>query len=115
MTTTLEAEPSNKAGFKISRLPKELVRRENGIVKDHMVIFRSERDDIPITWRVGGTFAGYLAGKMAHLVDNPQAIDDLEARLQDSNLMVESRVLFRAMVDAARRIRDTRSSTPPTT
>lgn len=86
----------------ITRLPKPLVRREHGMVKDHVVIL-NEQGEQPLAWRVNGTFAGYLAGKMAALVDSPTAVDQLERRLQDPTLMPEARTLFQDMVRTARR------------
>jgi hypothetical protein len=88
--------------MRISRLPKSLVRREHGMVKDHVVLL-DEDTPWPVAWRVNASFAGYLAGKMARLVDDPQAVEDLEARLHGDGLMPEAQALFRDMIRTARR------------
>ena len=86
----------------IARLPKPLVRREHGMLKDHVVLL-DEDGPQPLAWRVNGSFAGYLAGKMAALVTSPEAVARLEARLQDESLTPEARVLLHDMVRTARR------------
>ena len=86
----------------IVRLPKSLVRREHGMVKDHVVLMDEEGAE-PLAWRVSGSFAGYLAGKMAALVESPEAVARLEARLAEGALLPESRILFTDMVRTARR------------
>ena len=88
--------------MRITRLPRSLVRREHGMVKDHVVLL-NEDSVSPLAWRVNASFAGYLAGKMATLIDSPEAVSDLEARLGDADLMPEARQLFRDMVRTARR------------
>ena len=112
MTQTREAEPPvHGPFFKITRLPPSLVRREHGVVKDHVVYFHAGDETMQFAWRIPDTFAGYLAGKMAGLVSNPQLIDGLEQRLNDPDLTPEAQVLFTAMVKTARRIRT--NSNPP--
>jgi hypothetical protein len=86
----------------ISRLPKPLVRREHGMLKDHVVLLDEDGAE-PLAWRVNGSFAGYLAGKMAELVRSPEAVARLEARLVDESLTLEARALFRDMIRTARR------------
>jgi hypothetical protein len=86
----------------IARLPKPLVRREHGMLKDHVVLLDEEGPE-PLAWRVSANFAGYLAGMMAALVVSPAAVARLEARLQNEALMPESRALFQDMVRTARR------------
>ena len=86
----------------IVRLPKSLVRREHGMVKDHVVLL-DEEGAAPLAWRVNGSFAGYLAGKMAALVESPEAVARLEARIDQGELMPETRILFGDMVRTARR------------
>ena len=88
--------------MRITRLPKSLVRREHGMVKDHVVLL-NEDSATPLAWRVNASFAGYLAGKMATLVSSPEAVTDLEERLSAADLMPEARALFRDMVRTARR------------
>jgi hypothetical protein len=88
--------------MRITRLPKSLVRREHGIVKDHVVLL-DEDTRRPLAWRVNAAFAGYLAGKMATLVDSPEALGRLETRLADERLLPEARVILRDMVRTARR------------
>jgi hypothetical protein len=88
--------------MRITRLPRSLVRREHGMVKDHVVLL-NEDSATPLAWRVNASFAGYLAGKMAALVNSPEAVCDLERRLDDLDLMPEARALFRDMVRTARR------------
>ena len=88
--------------MRITRLPRSLVRREHGMVKDHVVLL-NEDSASPLAWRVNASFAGYLAGKMAALVASPDAVRDLERRLGDANLMPEARALFSDMVRTARR------------
>jgi hypothetical protein len=88
--------------MRITRLPRSLVRREHGMVKDHVVLL-NEDSATPLAWRVNASFAGYLAGKMAALVNSPEAVSDLERRLGDADLMPEARALFRDMVRTARR------------
>jgi hypothetical protein len=86
----------------IVRLPRPLVRREHGMLKDFVVLL-DEDGPRPLAWRVNGTFAGYLAGKMAALVNSPEAVTRLEARLRDESLMPETRLLCRDMARTARR------------
>jgi hypothetical protein len=86
----------------IVRLPKSLVRREHGMVKDHVVLL-DEDGASPLAWRVSGSFAGYLAGKMAALVESPEAVARLETRIGQGELMPETRILFDDMVRTARR------------
>ena len=88
--------------MRITRLPRSLVRREHGMVKDHVVLLDEDRGE-PLAWRVSATFAGYLAGKMAALMESPRAVGDLETRLADDRLTPEARVLFRDMIRTARR------------
>jgi hypothetical protein len=88
--------------MRIARLPKSLVRREHGMVKDHVVLLNEDSAE-PLAWRVNASFAGYLAGKMAALIESPQAVDDLERRLERGGLMPEARALFEDMVRTARR------------
>ena len=88
--------------MRITRLPRSLVRREHGMVKDHVVLL-NEDSATPLAWRVNASFAGYLAGKMATLVSDPVALCDLEHRLSGCELMPEARALFRDMVRTARR------------
>jgi hypothetical protein len=86
----------------IVRLPKSLVRREHGMVKDHVVLL-NEDSPTPLAWRVNGSFAGYLAGKMAALVASPEAVSRLEARMGRGELLPETRILVGDMVRTARR------------
>jgi len=72
------------------------------MVKDHVVLL-NEDSATPLAWRVNASFAGYLAGKMATLVSDPEAVHDLERRLDGCDLMQEARALFRDMVRTARR------------
>lgn len=88
--------------MRITRLPRSLVRREHGMVKDHVVLLNEDSASL-LAWRVNASFAGYLAGKMAALVNSPEAVRDLERRLADSDLMPEARALFGDMVRTARR------------
>ena len=88
--------------MRITRLPAALVRREHGMVKDHVVLLDEDRAQ-PLAWRVNASFAGYLAGQMASLVESPAAVSHLERRLQNPALMPEARTLFRDMVRTARR------------
>jgi hypothetical protein len=88
--------------MQISRLPKPLVRRERGMLKDHVVVI-DHGVERPLALRVSASFAGYLAGMMAELVESPAAVDSLERRLSDTRLMPESRTIFRDMVWTARR------------
>ncbi|MBI3970982.1 MAG: hypothetical protein HY332_06805 [Chloroflexi bacterium] len=88
--------------MRISRLPHSLVRREHGMVKDHVILLDEDRE-VPLAWRVNATFAGYLAGKMASLVQSPEAVAALEQRLAAETLTYEAQVLFRDMVRTARR------------
>lgn len=88
--------------MRITRLPASLVRREHGMVKDHVVLLDEDRAQ-PLAWRVNAAFAGYLAGQMASLLDEPAAVDLLERRLQSEELMPEARALFADMVRTARR------------
>jgi hypothetical protein len=90
--------------MQISRLPNPLVRRERGMLKDHVVVL-DEGVEHPLALRVTASFAGYLAGMMAELVDSPAAVESLERRLDDARLMPESRTIFRDMVRTARRRR----------
>jgi hypothetical protein len=88
--------------MQISRLPAPLVKREHGMLKDHVVVI--DEDGIqPLAWRINATFAGYLAGMMVELIESPEAVERLEARVTDQRLMPESRTLFRDMVRTARR------------
>jgi hypothetical protein len=87
--------------MRITRLPKSLVRHEHGIVKDHVVLL-DEDTRRPLAWRVNASFAGYLAGKMAALVDSPEALSRLEARLAGGQLQPEARVILHDMARTAR-------------
>ena len=88
--------------MRITRLPKSLVRREHGMVKDHVVLLNEDTAN-PLAWRVNASFAGYLAGKMASLMDDPRAVAELERRLESDTLMPEAQALFRDMIRTARR------------
>ncbi|CAA9283146.1 MAG: hypothetical protein AVDCRST_MAG77-4041 [uncultured Chloroflexi bacterium] len=88
--------------MQISRLPKPLVRRELGMLKDHVVVIE-EGVEQPLALRVNASFAGYLAGMMAELVESPAAVESLAQRLSDTRLMPEARTIFRDMVCTARR------------
>ena len=88
--------------MRITRLPRSLVRREHGMVKDHVVLL-DEDTRRPLAWRVNASFAGYLAGMMARLVHSPGAVRRLEARLTDERLLPEARILLRDMARTARR------------
>jgi hypothetical protein len=99
--------------MRITRLPTSLVRREHGMVKDHVVLL-DEDTRRPLAWRVNASFAGYLAGKMARLVDSPTAVGRLEARLDDPKLLPEARVLLRDMARTARRRQAVRASAEST-
>jgi hypothetical protein len=88
--------------MQISRLPEPLVKHEHGMLKDHVVVINEDGVQ-PLAWRVNASFAGFLAGAMAELVDSPAAIELLERRLGADRLMPESRTLFRDMVKTARR------------
>jgi hypothetical protein len=88
--------------MRITRLPQPLVRREHGMVKDHVVLLNEDTRH-PLAWRVNGTFAGYLAGKMAALMESPAAVRRLEARLAGERLLPEARLLLDDMVRTARR------------
>ena len=101
--------------MRITRLPRSLVRREHGMVKDHVVLL-DEDTRRPLAWRVNASFAGYLAGMMARLVHSPGAVRRLEARLTDERLLPEARTLLRDMARTARRqqaVRTGRRSTRP--
>jgi hypothetical protein len=87
--------------MRITRLPKSLVRQEHGIVKDHVVLL-DEDTRRPLAWRVNASFAGYLAGKMAALVDSPEALQRLEARLADGQLLPEARIILQDMARTAK-------------
>jgi hypothetical protein len=88
--------------MQISRLPTPLVKREHGMLKDHVVVI--DEDGVqPLAWRINASFAGYLAGMMVELFDSPEAVERLEARVTDHSLMPESRTLFKDMVRTARR------------
>ena len=87
--------------MRITRLPKSLVRREHGIVKDHVVLLEEDTRR-PLAWRVNASFAGYLAGKMATLLDSPDALQRLESRLADERLLPEARVILQDMARSAR-------------
>jgi hypothetical protein len=87
--------------MQISRLPASLVRREHGMVKDHVVVL-NESNPQPLAWRINASFAGYLAGMMVELIESPEAVSYLERRLEDPALMPESRLLFVDMVRTAR-------------
>ena len=86
----------------ISRLPQPLVRREHGMLKDHVIVI-DESGPQPLALRCNASFAGYIAGMMAELVQSPAAVSRLEARLTSEGLMPESRTLFRDMVRTARK------------
>ena len=88
--------------MQISRLPQPLVRREHGMLKDHVIVIQ-EAGTQPLALCINASFAGYLAGMMAELVESPQAIATLERRLGNQALMPESRTIFRDMVRTARR------------
>ena len=88
--------------MRITRLPASLVRREHGLLKDHVVLLDEDRPQ-PLAWRVHATFAGYLAGQMAALVESPDAVSRLERRAQSPALTPEARTLFQDMVRTARR------------
>ena len=88
--------------MQISRLPQPLVKHEHGMLKDHVVVINEDGAE-PLAWRVNASFAGFLAGAMAELVDSPAAIVLLERRLEADRLMPESKTLFRDMVKTARR------------
>ena len=98
--------------MRITRLPTSLVRREHGMVKDHVVLL-DEDTRRPLAWRVNASFAGYLAGKMSCLVDSPDATGRLEAQLDDARLLPEARVLLRDMVRTARRRQAVRAKGSP--
>ncbi len=88
--------------MRIARLPNALVRREHGILKDHVVIIDEDRPT-PLAWRVNASFAGYLAGQMATLAESPEAVRLLAARVAAGSLASEARLLFADMVRSARR------------
>ncbi|HEU5318968.1 MAG TPA: hypothetical protein VFX49_22855 [Chloroflexota bacterium] len=88
--------------MQISRLPQPLVKHEHGMLKDHVVVINEDGVQ-PLAWRVNASFAGFLAGAMADLVESPAAIELLERRLGADRLMPESQTLFRDMVRTARR------------
>lgn len=88
--------------MRITRLPKSLVRREHGMVKDHVVLLNEDTAN-PLAWRINASFAGYLAGKMASLMDDPRAVRELERRLETDTLMPEAQALFRDMIRTAKR------------
>ncbi|HEX2325830.1 MAG TPA: hypothetical protein VHQ00_10575 [Chloroflexota bacterium] len=88
--------------MRITRLPKSLVRREHGIVKDHVVLL-DEDTRRPLAWRVNASFAVYLAGKMATLVDSPESLERLESRLAGGRLLPDARVILQDMARTARR------------
>jgi hypothetical protein len=88
--------------MRISRLPASLIRREHGMVKDFVVMLDEDLVN-PLAWRVNATFAGYLAGQMAALVESPVAVSLLEERIKQDALTPEARVLFKDMVRTARR------------
>src|SRR5918912_3831434 len=71
--------PGPRSQMRITRLPRSLVRREHGMVKDHVILL-NEDSATPLAWRVNASFAGYLAGKMAALVSDPGAVCELERR-----------------------------------
>lgn len=91
--------------MQLTRLPRALIRREHGMVKDHLVILNEDAAE-RLVWYVNASFAGYLAGKMAELVDDAGAIQRLEARLQRGGLTEEAQALFADMVRTARRRRN---------
>lgn len=88
--------------MRITRLPASLIRREHGMVKDYVVMLDEDKAH-PLAWRVNATFAGYLAGQMAALVESPVSVRLLEHRLEHDALTAEARILFRDMVRTARR------------
>ena len=88
--------------MQISRLPQPLVRREHGMLKDHVIVL-NESGPQPLALRCNASFAGYIAGMLAELVQSPAAVSRLEARLSSDGLMPESRTIFRDMVRTARK------------
>lgn len=88
--------------MRITRLPRSLVRREHGMVKDYVVLLEEDTPQ-PLAWRVNARFAGYLAGQMAALVGSSTAVRCLESRLADERLLPEARVLLGDMARTARR------------
>ena len=88
--------------MQISRLPQPLVRREHGMLKDHVIVI-DEGGPQPLALRCNASFAGYMAGMMAELVQSQAAVSRLEARLSAEGLMPESRTIFRDMVRTARK------------
>ncbi|HVG96147.1 MAG TPA: hypothetical protein VNK05_04575 [Chloroflexota bacterium] len=98
--------------MRITRLPKSLVRREHGIVKDHVVLL-DEDTRRPLAWRVNASFAGYLAGKMATLVDSPESLERLESRLAGGRLLPDARVILQDMARTARQRQGVRASREP--
>ncbi|MGI8422796.1 MAG: hypothetical protein ACR2NO_01540 [Chloroflexota bacterium] len=88
--------------MQISRLPQALVRQENGMVKDHVVVVNEEGAQ-PLALRISGAFAGYLAGALAELSASPEAVGVLEKRLEREGLMTETRTLFSDMVKTVRK------------
>lgn len=92
--------------MQISRLPQPLVRREHGMLKDHVIVIE-ESGAQPLALRVNAAFAGYLAGMMSELSESPEAVARLEARLQQRSgtdgLMPESQTLFRDLLRTVRR------------
>jgi hypothetical protein len=88
--------------MQITRLPQPLIRREHGMLKDHVIVI-DEHGVQPLAWRVNAAFAGYVAGKMAELVASPESVARLEQRLLRDSLLPESRALFADMVRTARR------------
>lgn len=95
----------------IKRLPWPLVRREHGLIKDYVVLLEEDAKH-PLAWRVNASFAGYLAGQMAALVESPDAVARLERRLAKRALMPEARILISDMVRTARRRQRDRRAVP---
>ncbi|HEX2034493.1 MAG TPA: hypothetical protein VHS99_09940 [Chloroflexota bacterium] len=98
--------------MRITRLPKPLVRREHGMVKDHVILL-DEDTRHPLAWRVNASFAGYLAGMMANLLESPEAVRRLEQRLADDCLLPEAQALLHDMARTARRRQQEQSPSSP--
>ncbi len=87
--------------MRISRLPAPLVRQQGGVTKDWVVLLDEDRPT-PLAWRVHARFAGYLIGRVATLIHDPQALATLEARLASKSFSPEARTLFADVLRTAR-------------
>lgn len=87
--------------MRITRLPAPLVRTQGGVTKDWVVLLDEGRP-VPLAWRVHARFAGYLIGRVATLIHDPQALATLEIRLAGEDFSPEARTLFADVIRTAR-------------